>query len=190
MWRPVYPALVLVMGLALCGLPTPLGSVPGPASPRGKRACKPDCRGKRCGDDGCGSTCGRCGAGKSCYRERCVKRPKDPCSALYGTWAGAMYLSTTHWLRGKVWGTRRACFGRFRITFPLAGGRGTADETFTITFRGKRVYFKGTRILRSSPGSRYGLDNFSGKVDARRGRFEGVFHDGRRNLGRVVLTRK
>jgi hypothetical protein len=27
-------------------------------------------------------------------------------------------------------------------------------------------------------------------VDIRRGRFDGVFHDGRRNLGRVVLTRQ
>jgi len=101
-----------------------------------------------------------------------------------------MYLNPTHILRGKVWGTRHACFGRFRITFPLRGGRGAAEETFTVTFPGQRVYFRGTRVVWSSPGSRYVLDRFSGTVDYRRGRFVGVFHDGLTTRGTVVLNRK
>lgn len=187
MLRHFIPVAVV---LALVGLSPPLDSSPAPASPRGKRACKPDCRNKRCGTDGCSGTCGACPAGQSCHLDRCVKRPKDPCRALSGTWVGGMYLSVTHILRGKVWGTRGACFGRFHITFPLRGGRGSADEYFTISFPGKRVYFRGTRIIRSSPGSRYALDNFSGTVDFRRGRFVGVFLDGRRTLGNVLLRKK
>ncbi len=182
-WTP--PAPSPAPGMAL-------GMAPGiaPASPRGSRACKPDCRKKRCGTDGCGGTCGTCPTGKTCHLNRCIKRPKDPCRAMYGTWVGAMYLQETHLLRGKVWGTRHACFGRFHITFPLRGGRGSADETFTITFPGKLVYFRGTRIIRHSPGSLYGLDNFSGTVDFQRGRFVGVFHDNRRKQTAKVLLKK
>ncbi len=182
--------VVLTLGgptTVLNSTPTP---APAPAAPQGKRACKPDCRSKRCGTDGCGGTCGACPTGQSCHLDRCVKRPKDPCRALYGTWQGAMYLNETHVLLGKIWGTRHACFARFHITFPLRGGRGSADENFTISFPGNRVYFRGTRVLRSSPGSRYARDNFSGTVDHRRGRFVGVFHDGGRNTGKVVLKRK
>ena len=54
----------------------------------------------------------------------------------------------------------------------------------------RRVYFRGTRVIRSSPGARYGLDNFSGTVDYQRGRFVGVFHDGRRTTGKVLLKKK
>ena len=192
MSRLFVPATAVLVALSLGGLPTPLDSAPKRlgAAPQGKRACKPDCRKKRCGSDGCGGHCGECPTGQSCHSARCMKRPKDPCRALYGTWVGAMYLNPTHILKGKVWGTRHACFGRFRITFPLRTGHGSADENFTISFPGKRVYFRGTRVTRSTAGSRYVLDNFSGIVDYRRGRFRGVFHDGKITRGTVVLRKK
>jgi hypothetical protein len=198
--RPLLPALGVALVLALGGRPTPLGSAPAPApaatpaatpvAPLGKRACRPDCRNRRCGEDGCGGTCGDCPAGQSCHRDRCVKRPKDPCAALRGTWVGTMSLNLIYTLRGTVWGTRHACFGRFHITYTSGARQGWADETFTLLFPAKRVYFRGTRILRSSPGSNYVLDNFSGTVDYRRGHFLGVFHDGRRTWGRVELKKR
>ena len=130
-------ATAVLVALSLGGLSTPLDSAPNRirAAPQGKRACKPDCRKKRCGSDGCGGHCGECPTGQSCHSDRCMKRPKDPCRALYGTWVGAMYLNPTHTLRGKIWGTRQACFGRFRITFPLSGGMGNADENFSSSLK-------------------------------------------------------
>ena len=46
---------------------------------KGKRGCRPNCKGKTCGTDGCGGSCGTCSKAKVCFGDRCVKRGGEGC---------------------------------------------------------------------------------------------------------------
>jgi hypothetical protein len=77
--------LRLLMGAALAGMLSGLHDADTAAKRRRRRRkkrkkyrpCKPDCRGKTCGDDGCGGNCGLCFSEcQSCQVDTCVNLPQ------------------------------------------------------------------------------------------------------------------
>ncbi len=177
----MHRALVLL----LLAWPTAAMAAPAPAVPLGKGACKPDCRGKVCGDNGCGGSCGVCGKASACLKNKCVKAPKgDPCVAMKGRWIGQMPAVRSHpvsHMRGRIWGTAKACRAQFHISFKSRGRTQTVIEYFKVIISGsrtrRRARFVGTKVTMVTPGVGYSKDTFTGFLNVNLTRFKGVCRD-------------
>lgn len=164
----------------------------------GKGICRPNCRGKICGANGCGGSCGVCGKGSACLKNRCVKAPKgDPCVAMTGTWTGIMPSTGTHpaeYLRGRVWGTAKACRARLRVSYSrTAGAKTVVIEHFKVTIWGprsrRRAKFVCTKITYVTPAS-YSKDTFTGTLNLHLTRFRGKVRDTAGSTSPVYLKKR
>jgi len=156
----------------------------------GKPGCRPNCRGRICGDDGCGGSCGACAKNRYCVKNRCVKGSGDPCMRIAGRWTGVMRITPVHRLDGRVSGTHKKCRARLRVSFYSSGGRGWVLQDFVVTFHGGTVRFRGQRIVANGSGAAYSLDTFTGRLNRSRTLFTGTLRDTRNVTGSVVLRRK
>ena len=174
-----------VLALILVAWPVAAQAAPASAVPLGKGLCKPDCRGKACGDNGCGGSCGTCGKSSACHKNRCIKAPKgDPCVAMKGRWKGQMPAVGRHpvaHMRGRVWGTAKACRALFYVSYKEYGRTKTVIEYFTVTIWGpparRRARFACTKVTPVTPGVMYSKDTFVGTLDVTLTRFKGTCRD-------------
>ncbi len=171
----------------------------GTASPLGMGVCKPDCRSKTCGDNGCGGSCGRCPAGSGCHKNRCVKAPKgDPCVAMTGKWTGAMPATRRHpiaYIRGRIWGTAKACQARFHVSYrSRSGSQEAVIEYFKVTIGGtksrRRAKLVCTRLTKVTSGASYSKDTFTGTLNVSLTRFRGTSRDTAGSTSPVYLNKK
>jgi len=185
-------ALLLVVG------PSVAAAAPGGAAPLGMGICRPDCRGKKCGPNGCGGSCGTCPKGSACYKNRCLKAPKgDPCVAMTGQWTGVMPATRRHaadYLRGRIWGTAKACRARFGISYRPDGAKVRVIEYFKVTIWGpkarRRARFVCTKITILPSGGGYAKDTFTGTLNINLTRFKGNVRDTAASTSRVYLNKK
>lgn len=181
--------------------PADLGAAPGSGTvaPLGMGVCKPDCRGKTCGDNGCGGSCGRCRAGSGCVKNRCVKGSTgDPCVAMTGTWIGAMPATKRHpvaHIRGRIWGTAKACRARFHVSYKTSSGSHQAViEYFKVTIGGtkrrRRATLVCTKLTKVTSGASYSKDTFFGTLNINLTRFQGTTRDTAGSTSPVYLNKK
>lgn len=194
-WRVVGGGALALLMLAL---PAAVAAAPGGTATLGKRICKPNCRGKTCGGNGCGGSCGRCSKGSACLTNKCVKAPKgDPCVAMTGRWTGLMPATRLHaadFLRGRIWGTAKACRALFRVSYQQSGVKVRVIEYFKVTIWGpktrRRARFVCTKITYVTPGSSYSKDTFTGTLNVNLTRFRGTVRDTAGSTSLVHLNKK
>ena len=204
-------ALLLALGGLLVADAPSAVSAPGPATasthwsrsphkaqPLGRRGCKPNCRGRTCGSDGCGGSCGKCGKNRVCVKNKCVGAPKgDPCKAMTGTWTGIMPATGTHgaqYLKGRIWGSRKACYAKFDVTYRKGATRAQVIEYFDVTLWGTKkargARFTCTRLVYVRQRSGYSKDNFTGKLNLTHTLFKGKVLDASGATGAIILKKK
>lgn len=186
------------LAVLLVAMPAEALAAPGGTALLGKGICRPDCRGKTCGPNGCGGSCGTCRKGSACFKNRCVKAPKgDPCVAMTGRWTGLMPATSRHsadYLRGRIWGTAKACRARFSISYRPDGTQVRVIEYFKVTIWGpkarRRARFVCTKIAIMPSGGGYAKDTFNGMLNINLTRFKGTVRDTAANTSQVYLNKK